>query len=92
MLLPPSFPCRRLPVLTNLVESGEEARRPEVFTPGITALAVSTGVVMGVFLAVGSVVSVLSARMMRPIEFTSVGGVCVEFVELITVRCTVLGR
>ena len=64
MLLLPNVPLRRLPILTNLVENGKEIRRPEVFISGITILVVSTGLVMGVFLAVGDVVSVLPARMM----------------------------
>jgi len=92
MLLLPNVPFRGLPIVTNLVENGKEVRRPEVFTPGIAILVVSTGIVMGGFLAVGGVMSVLPARMMGPVEFASISSMRVKLVELITVRGTVLGR
>jgi len=63
-----------------------------MFTPGITILVVSTGIVMGGFLAVGCLMAVVLARMMRPVEFTGIGGMRVKLVELITVRGAVLGR
>jgi len=92
VLLLPNAPIRRLPIVVNLAESGKEIRRPEVSLPGITILVVSTGIVIGVFLAVGGVMSVLPAQMIRPIGFASVSGMSVKLVELITVRSTVLGR
>jgi hypothetical protein len=91
MFLLRNVPLRRLPIVTNLVENGKEVRRPEMFISGITILA-STGIVMDVSLAVGDVMSVLPARMIRPMGFASISGMCVELVELITVRGTVLGR
>jgi len=92
MLLLLNVPVRGLPIVTNVVESGKEVRRPEVFTPDITILVVPTGIMMGRFLAVGSVMSVLPARMMRPVEFASISGMRIKLVELITVRGAVLGR
>ena len=91
MFLLPNVPVRGLPIVTNVIESGKEVRRPEVFTPGITGLMVSTGIVMDRFLAVGGVMSVLPARMMRPVEFASISRMRIKLVELITVRGTILG-
>ena len=64
MLLLPNIPFRRLPIVTNLGEGGEEVRGSEMFISGILILVASIRIVMAVSLAVGGVMSVLSARVM----------------------------
>ena len=61
MLLLPKISVGGSPIVTSLVEDGKEVRRSEVFTPRITIQVVSTGIVLGGFLAVGGVMSVLPA-------------------------------
>jgi len=92
MLLIHGIPFRRLPIVTSVVESGKEVRGSEIFISSITTLMCWIGIVIKVSLAVGYVMSVLPVRMMRPMGFTNIGSMCVELVELITIRGTVLGR
>lgn len=92
MLLPRDVPFRRLPVITNLVENSKQVRGPEVFIFCITILLTLVGIVINMSLAVGYVVSVLPGRVIRPMGFANISRVCIELVELITVRSTVLGR
>lgn len=92
MFLVCDIPFRRLPIVTDLIENSKEVRGSEIFVSGITILFSSIGVVMNVSLAVGYVVSVLPTRVMRPVGFASISRMCIELIELITVRCAVLGR
>ena len=62
MFLLPNIPFRRLPIVTNLGEGGEEVRGSEMFISGILILVASIRIVIAVSLAVGGMVSVLSAR------------------------------
>ena len=92
MFFVPNVPFGRLPVITNLVENSKEVRGSEILISGIAALLFSIGIVVHVSLAVGYVMSMLPARVMRPMMFASIGCMCVELVELIAVWGTMLGR
>jgi len=92
LLLLRNVPLRRLPVVTNLFENGKEVRRPEIFISGTTVLVGPISIVKHVPLAVGNVMSVLPAHMIRPVGFAGISRMCVELVKLITVGSTVLGR
>ena len=92
MLFIHDVPFRRLSIVMSVVESRKEVRGSEIFISGITSLVSWVGIVIHVSLAVGYVMSVLPVRIMRPMRFTSIGSMCVELVELIAIRGTVLGR
>jgi hypothetical protein len=88
----PDVPFRRLPVITNLVEYGEEVRGLEIFVLDTTFLLFSIGIVVHVSLAVGYVMSMLLVGVVRPMMFAGVGCMSVKLVKLIAVWGTVLGR
>lgn len=91
MVLSSIVPFGRLPIIANLVESGQEVCRPEVFISSIGTLAVIR-VVEKVFLAVRNMMSVVAIQVMRPMWLASVSRVCVKLVKLVTIGCAILGR